>query len=57
MPEWIHTLTVDVSYDYTRRVMGVGIVVQERVGSRKRGPIIEEIAEAHTSVAPGAGEA
>jgi ribonuclease HI len=57
MPEWIHTLTVDASYDRERDVIGVGIVIQERVGPKRRGPILAEIAEAHAGVAPGSGEA
>ena len=56
MPEWIHTLTVDASYDETTRVTGVGVVVQVRGGAAGRGPILEQLAEAHTGVAPGAGE-
>jgi ribonuclease HI len=56
MPEWRHTLTVDASYDRSRSVTGIGIVVQERVGMHGRGPIVGEIAEAHYGVPPGAGE-
>jgi ribonuclease HI len=56
MPQWIHTLTVDASYDEVTCVTGIGIVVQARVGVTGRGPILEHIAEAHTGVAPGAGE-
>lgn len=56
MPEWRHTLTVDASYDRSRAVTGIGIVVQERVGIDGRGPIVEEIAEAHEGIPPGAGE-
>jgi ribonuclease HI len=56
MPEWIHTLTVDASYDKASRVTGVGVVIQERVGASGRGPILERVAEAHTGVAPGTGE-
>lgn len=56
MPAWIHTLTVDASYDETRRITGVGVVVQERVNPAGRGPIVERIAEGHTGVVPGSGE-
>ncbi|MBI2218139.1 MAG: ribonuclease H-like domain-containing protein [Candidatus Rokubacteria bacterium] len=35
---------------------GIGIVVQERVGVGGRGPIVEEIVEAHGGIPPGAGE-
>lgn len=56
MPEWIHTLTVDASYDEETRVTGVGVVVQARVGTAGRGPILEQLAEAHTGVAQGTGE-
>lgn len=56
MPEWIHTLTVDASYDEGTHVTGVGVVVQARVGAAGRGPILEQLAEAHTGVAPGTGE-
>jgi ribonuclease HI len=56
MPEWIHTLTVDASYDKATRVTGVGVVIQERVGASGHGPILERVAEAHSGVAPGAGE-
>jgi ribonuclease HI len=56
MPEWIHTLTVDASYDELGHVTGVGVVIQERVGASGRGPILERLAEAHVGVAPGNGE-
>jgi ribonuclease HI len=56
MPEWIHTLTVDASYNVSTEVTGVGIVVQQRTGRKGRGPILEEVAEGHTNVAQGFGE-
>ena len=56
MPDWMHTLTVDASYDKASRVTGVGVVIQERIGPSGRGPILERVAEAHTGVAPGTGE-
>ena len=56
MPQWMHTLTVDASYDEASRVTGVGVVIQERVGASGRGPILEQVAEAHIGVAPGTGE-
>lgn len=59
MPEWIHTLTVDASYDHLREVTGVGIVIQERSATarrRRRGPILQEIAEGHVGIPRGMGE-
>jgi ribonuclease HI len=52
MPAWYHTLTVDASYHADANVTGIGIVIQERVNERGRGPILEEIAEAHLGVGP-----
>jgi ribonuclease HI len=56
MPEWIHTLTVDASYDVATCVVGVGIVIQSRAGGSGRGPIIDRIAEAHIGLSHGQGE-
>jgi ribonuclease HI len=56
MPEWIHTLTVDASYDFDTGTTGVGIVVQARGTGSGRGPILEQISEGHFGVPPGAGE-
>jgi ribonuclease HI len=56
MPEWVHTLTVDFSYDAASGVIGVGIVVQSRGARSGRGPIIDRIAEAHMGVSPAVGE-
>ncbi|HYN25855.1 MAG TPA: ribonuclease H family protein [Pyrinomonadaceae bacterium] len=56
MPEWIHTLTIDASYDRPTRTSGVGIVVQARTGGSGRGSIIDRIAEAHVGLPPGLGE-
>ena len=56
MPEWIHTLTVDASYDTASRISGVGIVVQARTAGSGRGPIIDQIAEAHMDLPRGLGE-
>lgn len=56
MPEWIHTLTIDASYDRVTRTSGVGIVVQAPTGGSGRGPIIDRIAEAHVGLPPGLGE-
>lgn len=59
MPEWKHTLTVDASYDEATRVTGIGVVVQarsEETRRGRRGPIVEQIAEAHANVMRGAGE-
>jgi len=41
-----HTITVDFSGDYERRVAGIGIVVQESTKPGRRGPIVAELAEA-----------
>jgi hypothetical protein len=56
MPEWIHTFTVDASYDDASQVTGIGVVIQERVGSSGRGPILARLSEGHVGVAPGKGE-
>ena len=56
MPEWIHTLTVDASANATGPVIGVGIVIQSRTGSSGRGPIIDQIAEAHVGCSRGLSE-
>jgi hypothetical protein len=56
MPEWIHTLTVDASYDAATCVIVVGIVIQSRAGGSGRGPITDQIAEAHIGLSHGQGE-
>ena len=56
MPEWIQTLTVDASHNSVTEVTGIGIIVQQRVGRKGRGPIIEEVAEGYSNVALGTGE-
>ena len=56
MPEWIQTLTVDASHNAVTEITGIGIIVQQRVGPKGRGPIIEEVAEGYSNVARGAGE-
>jgi len=56
MPEYIHTLTVDASHDEATGLVGIGIVLQQRIGKGRRGPIIEQIAECHGCVRSGQGE-
>lgn len=56
MPAWVQTLTVDASYDHSRGVTGIGIVVQERTARTGRGRVVEQIAEAHRGIQPGSGE-
>jgi ribonuclease HI len=56
MPEYIHTLTVDASHDVATGLVGIGIVLQQRMGKGRRGPIIEQIAECHGCVRSGKGE-
>lgn len=56
MPEWIQTLTVDASHNAHTDVTGIAVIVQQRVGWKGRGPIIEEVAEGFSNVARGAGE-
>ena len=56
MPEWIQTLTVDASHDAVTEITGIAIIVQQRVGRKGRGPIVEEVAEAYSNVALGSGE-
>ena len=56
MPEYIHTLTVGASHDDTTGLVGIGIVVQQRIGKGRRGPIIEQIAERHGCARSGKGE-
>ena len=51
---WVHTLTVDVSVDLGRALVGVGIVIQQRTHSNGRGPILDRLSERHElSHAPG----
>jgi len=47
MPEYIRTLIVDASHDQETGLVGIGIVVQQRIGKGRRGPIIEQLAECH----------
>jgi len=54
VPTWIHTLTVDASFSTRNGLTGIGIVVQERISpKRRRGPILDQIAESHAGVHPG----
>lgn len=52
MALWQYTLTVDASVARSRgeRLVGIGILIQERIGGRGRGPIIDQIAELHRAV-------
>jgi ribonuclease HI len=55
---WIHTLTVDASFSKHHSLTGIGIVVQERISpKRRRGPILDQIAESHAGVHPRDAEA
>jgi ribonuclease HI len=45
MPFWKHTLTTDGSHDARTGLVGIGIVIQERTGAKRRGPILDTIAE------------
>jgi ribonuclease HI len=56
MPDWVHTLTVDASYDRGRGVVGIGIVIQERRSKSGRGRVIEQVAEAHRGIDPASAE-
>ena len=56
MQTWIHTLTVDASVDLRRGLVGVGILIQERAGSTRRGPILDRLSECHLLVPPMGAE-
>lgn len=56
MLTWIHTLTVDASHNALTGAVGIGIVIQERQSKSRRGPVIEEIAEAHKGDSGGSPE-
>lgn len=51
-----HTITVDFSGDHERRIAGIGIVIQESTKRGRRGPIVEELAEAVEGIPFGQGE-
>lgn len=53
MPEWIHTLTIAWSGAYRGGATGIGIVVQERGPTGRRGPVTRQVSEAHPSVPAG----
>lgn len=55
MPEWIHTLTIAWSGAYRGGATGIGIVVQERGATGRRGPVTRQVSEAHPSVPAGDG--
>ena len=56
MRTWKHTLTVDASVDAAEKVAGIGIVIQQRSGRRKRGPIVARISELHRGIRLNAAE-
>ena len=51
-----HTITVDFSGDHERQIAGIGIVIQESTKRGRRGPIVEELAEAVEGIRLGEGE-
>ena len=51
-----HTITVDFSGDQERQIAGIGIVIQESTKRGRRGPIIDELAEAVEGIPLGEGE-
>jgi len=57
VPTWIHTLTVNASHDPRRGVTGIGIVIQERHGARRRGPILAQISEVRHDASSASAEA
>lgn len=52
-----HTITVDGSYGFARAVAGVGLVIQQADRPRRRGPVVDAIAEAFVGVPAGHVEA
>jgi hypothetical protein len=53
----MHTSTVDASHDPASGKVGVGIVIQESAKPGRRGPIIDQIAEAYAHISHHSGEA
>ena len=51
-----HTITVDFSGDHERQIAGIGIVIQESTKRGRRGPIVEELAEAVEGIPLREGE-
>jgi ribonuclease HI len=51
-----HTITVDFSGDHERRIAGIGIVIQQSTKRGRRGPVVEELAEAVEGISFGEGE-
>lgn len=52
-----HIISVDASYDETRRITGIGIVIREVQNPKKRrGKVIDEISEAYLGIPGGSGE-
>ena len=56
MRVWEHTLTVDASVGNGNQLVGIGIVVQERSVSRRRGRVVDRITECHQGIRPGMAE-
>jgi len=52
-----HTITVDGSYGFARKVAGVGLVIQQSDRPRRRGQVVDAIAEAFVGVPAGHVEA
>jgi ribonuclease HI len=52
-----HTITVDGSYGFARAVAGVGLVIQQSDRPRRRGQVVDTIAEAFVGVPAGHVEA
>lgn len=57
LPSCIHTLTVNSSHDSRQGVTGIGIVIQERRGVGRRGPIVAQISEVRHDASSGSAEA
>jgi ribonuclease HI len=51
-----YTITVDASCDDRLGIVGIGLIVQETDKPGRRGPIIDQFAEAYRGVPPGSGE-
>lgn len=57
LPERVHTLTVNASHDSRQGVTGIGIVIRERQGAGRRGPIVAQLSESRRDAPPSAAEA
>jgi hypothetical protein len=56
MPRVRHTIAVDYSFDGSRGVVGIGVVVHESRVRGRHGPVIARFAEAYLDVPSGVGE-